>query len=205
MLTRLRRQLPRWRRALRRRRRALTILALAVAAAVLLPTLLPPSVQGVEVVVADEDLAAGTLLAPEHLRTIRIAPELVPPETLTAPEEVLGRTVARPLGAGSPFLPGLLEEPITALVPEGSVLMAVPVPEALAPHLAPGTRIELLSTDPTAVVRVPAQVVELAGTAAGTLGSAPATAQVLVVVDRSRAGEVAHALGTGSVMVSVIG
>ena len=208
MFSRLRSQLPAWRRALRRRRRTLAALALAVLLVALLPSLLPPSRQGVELVIAREDLAAGTVVAPEHLRTIRVAAELVPPHTPTSPEEVLGRTLSRPLGAGAPFHPGTLDTPGTGPLPAGTVLMAVPVPEALAPHLAPGTRIELLSTDPTVHAAVPAQVVELptTDTTAASLGAAaPSTVPVLVVVDRTRSREVAHALGAGTIMISVIG
>lgn len=208
MFSRLRSQLPAWRRALRRRRRTLTALALALLLVALLPSLLPPSRQGIEMVTAREDLAAGTVLGPEHLRTIRVAPELVPPQTPTAAEEVQGRTLSRPLSAGAPFLPGVLDTPGTKNLPAGTVLMAVPVPEVLAPRLSPGTRIELLSTDPTVHSAVPAQVMELpaATTTAAALGSvAPSTVQMLVTVDHSRSREVAHALGGGTLTISVIG
>ena len=108
MLTRLRSHLPAWRRALRRRRRVLAALVLAAIAATLLPTLLPPSVQGVEALVVTEDLPAGTELLPEHLRTVRVAEELVPAEAPNAPEEVSVAT-AHPLPpAGAPLLRTML-------------------------------------------------------------------------------------------------
>jgi hypothetical protein len=210
MLSRLRVHLPHWRRALRRRRRLLAVLAVAAAVAALLPAVLPPSSRGVAVVVADTPLAAGTVLAAEHLRTAQIAPELVPEGTAQEIEQVLGRTTLHPLDAGAPLLPGALEAPGVPVVPEGSALMAVPVPEVLVPHLRPGTAIELLSTDPSrfAGTGIRAHVVEVvaAESSAGALaGAAVGTAQALVTVERAQAGDMARALGDGTVVVSVIG
>ncbi|MGP9537428.1 SAF domain-containing protein [Brachybacterium sp. AOP43-C2-M15] len=210
MLTRLRSQLPSWRRALRRRRRLLALLALALATAAMLPSLLPPSVRGVEVVVVREPIPAGTELAPEHLRSVRVAAELVPDDAAVAPEDLLGRTTALPLTAGTPLLPGMLEGTADMAVPDGAVLMVVPVPDVLAPQLRPGRDLELLAPDPMTggSGRVAAQLIALADDpeASGALGTAaPGTVPALVAVDRSRAGEVAHALGAASLVVAVIG
>lgn len=210
MLSRLRRHLPHWRRALRRRRRLLALLALAVAVTAVLPSLLPPSVQGVPVIVADDDLPAGTVLGPEHLRTVRTAAQLLPPEAPTTAEHVLGRATAHPVRAGTPLLDVLLSGEGQPSFPEGAVLMVVPIPDLLAAHLGPGTRIELLLADPTldSPRGITAQVVDAGPTAAspaGLGGAGTGSNQILVAVDRSRSGELAHALGTGTVMVSVIG
>lgn len=210
MLLRLRSQLPLWRRALRRRRRLLALLALAVAVAALLPSVLPPSVRGTEVVVAREQIPAGTELAPEHLRTVRIADQLVPEDAPTGTQDLLGRTTAVPLVPGAPVLPAVLAGPQSVAVPAGSVLMVVPVAEVLLPHLRPGIELELLLPDPVSghIGRVPAQVIEVAEDAQETdaLGSGAAgTMAVLVAVERARAGELAHALGAATVEVAVIG
>lgn len=209
MLSRLRAHVPLWRRALRRRRRLLTALVVAMLLAALLPTVLPPSARGVEVVVSAMPLDAGTVLASDHLRTVRVAPELVPEGTPHQADQILGRTLRHSLPAGSPLWDALLEDPGGPSIPDGSVLMIVPVPDVLSPHLRPGTRIELLSTDPTrfAGSSVPAEVVEVIapGSSSVELGGGEGTPQAVVTVRRDRSGEVAHALGVGGVVVSVIG
>ena len=210
MFSRLRSHLPAWRRALRRRRRLLAGLAVAALVAAVLPSMLPPSARGVEVVVTDVALEAGTVLTASHLRTVRVAEDLVPAGAAHEVDGVLGRAVRVPLDAGAPVLPGVLESPDAAEVPEGSVLMAVPVPEALVPHLRPGTAIELLPTDPVLLggSGVRARVLEVVPSRGGTsalAGTAAGTAEALVTIERSRAGEVAHALGMGAVVVTVIG
>lgn len=209
MLSRLRAHLPLWRRALRRRRRLLAALAVAALLAALLPTLLPPSTRGVDVVLADAPLAAGTVLTAEDLRTAQLAPELVPQGAPQQAEEVIGRTTRLALEPGTPLLPGVLEGPGLAAIPQGSALLAVPVPEAIAAHLRAGTEIALLSTDPASAdgTAISAQVIEIIAPDGeqSALGGTAGSAEALVAVDRSRAGEVAHALGVGAIVVSVIG
>lgn len=210
MLSRLRVHLPAWRRALRRRRRLLLVLLVTALAATLLPAMLPPSARGLEVVAVRDALAPGTVLAPEHLTTVRLAPELVPAGTALETEQVLGRTTRLPLEAGTPLLPGTLEPPEGAVVPEGSVLMVVPVPRALVAHLGPGTEIELLPADPAmgGGAPVPARVLEVVpeGAGAPVLGaSGTGTVEALVTLEQERARELAHALGNGPVLVTVIG
>lgn len=211
MLARLRTHLPAWRRALRRRRRTLAVLVVLAAAAALLPSLLPPSLRGGDVVVVRGDLPAGTVLTPEHLRTLRVAEELIPPQAARRVEDLSGRTTAHRLAGGTPVLPGMLEEEGPAVVPPGSVLMAVPVPAVLVPHLRPGTRVELLSADPVtgSSLRVPATVVELSsppGSGTGALGAgSEASAAAILALDRTRSQEVAQALGAAALTVSIIG
>ncbi|NMA76819.1 MAG: hypothetical protein GX960_06105 [Actinomycetales bacterium] len=210
MLSRLRSHLPAWRRALRRRRRILAVLLLAGAAATLTPVLLPPSVHGVEALVASRDLPAGTELTPEHLRTVRVAEELLPEQALSSSDDVLGLSTAHALPEGAPLLRSTLEVEDTSSIPEGTALMALPVTAVLLPHLVPGSEVALLPTDPMtgagagitgSVVTVPAS-----GSAEGALGASPGAApEIVVAVPRSRAGELAHALGAGAVTVSVIG
>lgn len=210
MLSRLRCHLPLWRRALRRRRRLLALLALAVAVTAVLPSLLPPSARGVEVIVANQDLPVGTVIGPEHLRTVRIAAQLLPVDAVTSPEHLLGRTTISPVSAGSPLLDVLLSGGGQPYLPDGAVLMVVPIPELLAPHLSPGTRIELLPTDAVTGTSggIIAQVIEAAAPGPSTVdlgGSGTGSTQILVSVDRAHSGELAHALGAGNVLVSVIG
>lgn len=209
MLDRLRRHLPLWRRALRRRRRALAVLVLLGGIVVAAPALLPPSSRGVGTVVAAAELPAGTRVAPEDLRTVAVAPQLVPAGASTRPDELVGRTLRHPVGAGTALVPGMLEEPGAQPIGDGRVLMAVPVPEVLVPHLRPGAEIELLPVSPVDPTLRPlrARVVDLAveeGAASG-LVTATSGPRALVSVEASRAHELAHALAGGAVSVAVIG
>lgn len=188
------------------------LLALVVAAlvAALLPSMLPPSTRGVEVVVLDAAIAPGTALTGSHLSTVRVAPELVPPGAVLEADRVLGRKALVPLDAGTPLLPGMLEDDGAAAIPAGSVLMVVPVPAALVPHLAAGTRIELLPGDPASVTGapIPAQVLEVVpvpGDAPLLSAAGAGTAEVLITLERERARELAHTLGGATVVVTVIG
>lgn len=211
MLTSLRAQFPAWRRALRRRRRALAVLAAALTLAVLVPSLLPLRLHGATIVVASADLPVGTVLGEQHLHTLRVAAELAPPDVTSDPAELLGRRTALTVPAGTPILPGLLDGDGTAVVAEGSALMAVPAPAVLVPHLAPGARIEILSSNPDAgtAVRIPARVVELpvsARSQESVMGQgSPGQEHVLVAVDRARTGELAHAISEGWLTISIIG
>ncbi|APX31538.1 hypothetical protein BH708_01000 [Brachybacterium sp. P6-10-X1] len=210
MLTRIRASLPAWRRALRRRRRTLLVLALALTLALIVPSLLPPSTRGVPVVAAADDLPAGTVLTDQHLRTVRVATELVPAGSSSTPKQLVGREIALDIPARTPLLPGLLIGDGAAAVPEGSALMALPVPAVLVPRLVPGAHLDVLTSgpDPASVAAVPAVVVELpdAGGTEDVLGQGTTgAAQVLVSVERPRAREVAHAMREGWVSVSIVG
>ena len=178
---------------------------LAVAA----PSLLPPSSRGVDTVVAAAELPAGTLLGPEDLRSVAVAPQLVPAGAVAQPEDLVGRTLRHPVGAGTALVPAMLEEPGAELIGAGRVLMAVPVPAVLLPHLRPGAEISLLpaSSVEQAGAPIPARVVDMAADdqAASPLGTGSGGPQVLVSVEASRSHELAHALTGGAVSISVIG
>ncbi|WP_087483367.1 SAF domain-containing protein [Brachybacterium massiliense] len=209
MLSRLRTHLPAWRRALRRRRRLLALLILAAMLAALLPSLLPPSVRGVPAVVADQDLPAGTVLEAEHLRTVHVAEELLPVGAPSGPDEVIGQRTAHPLPAGAPLLPTALAAAEHPLLPAGMALMVVPVPGALAPHLSPGTRVELFPTELAsgAGAGITAQVMQGAESSAGAAELGDGTGgmpEILVAVPREGARELAHALSTGTISLAVI-
>jgi len=209
MLQRLLPHLPTWRRALRRRRRTLAVLVVAAAAVLIAPSLVPASVRGTEVVVAAEDLQPGTALDAEQLRTVEVATSLVPSGAATSVTDLVDARLAAPVAEGGPILAGNLLGAEENPLPEGTALLAVPIPEVLLPHLRTGTRIELLMSDPVdgSSTRIPAEVRALSGApaASGALGSGvDAEVQALVLVERQRSGEVAHALGTSNVTVSVI-
>lgn len=211
MFTWIHAQLPLWRRSVRRRRRTLTALAAALLIAALAPALLPPAVHGRTVVVTALELPAGTELEEHQLREVRVAAELVPAGTPTTREELVGRETALSLPAGAPLLPGTLRGGGMAQVPEGFVLMAVPIPAVLASRLTPGAEIEILSSGPDSASpeRLSARVVELANTpSAGSSIVAPGigdSVEVLVAVERHRSGDLAHSLHEGWLSISLIG
>ncbi|MGO1979041.1 SAF domain-containing protein [Brachybacterium tyrofermentans] len=211
MLTWIRAQLPLLRRSVRRRRRTLAVLVAALLVAALAPALLPPTVRGTSVVVTAVDLPAGTELSEHQLREVRIAAELVPTGAPTSQEDVVGRETALPLPAGAPVLPGVLTGGGPTELPEGFVLMAVPVPSALVPRLTPGVEIEILSTGPdlSSPERITARVVELpAAQPTGSSLVAPgagASTEMVVAVERTRSGDLAHSLHEGWMSISLIG
>ncbi|WP_341855153.1 SAF domain-containing protein [Brachybacterium sp. GPGPB12] len=209
MLQRLLPHLPTWRRALRRRRRTLAVLVVAAAAVSLMPSLVRASVAGTEVVVAAEDLPTGTALEAGQMRTVEVASSLVPSGAATAVEDLVGERLAAPVAADGPILAGDLLGTGEAPSLRGRRRWPFLCRRCSLPHLRSGTRIESLMNDPVdgSATRIPAQIRSLSAAATGTgaLGTGSDTGvQALVLVDRHRSGEVAHALGTSNVTVSVI-
>lgn len=139
------------------------LLALALAAGGLAASQVRGSVREVEarvgppvpVVVAREDLPAGTRVEPgqlDRMLSLREVPAaFVPPDALAATKEALGLRLAAPVAAGGYVTAGLLQ--------------AGGEPAASGPPLAPGER-----------------VVEIAAAGGTTLGAAGPGAQVDVLV-----------------------
>src|SRR5699024_7024464 len=98
-----------------------------------------------------------------------------------------------------------------AVVPEGSSMMAISAPAVLAPHLVPGTAVEILSSTPEAgsTRHIRARVVEVAprepGARSGLAGPTAGETVVLVSVDPSGARELAHATHEGWVQITIVG
>lgn len=210
MLTRITAHLPAVRRALRRRRRTLATLLIALLAVAALPALLPPGSRGAAVVVAGQDLEPGTVLEPEHLRVVEVAADLVPTGSPTSPEELTGRVTVIPLAAGTPLLPGTLEDEGSPSIPEGDSLMAVTAPSVLAPHLRPGTGVEILhsAAGSGSTARTSATVLEVtSGATSAVAGVTGGGGEVVVLVTLSRSGaqDVAHATREGWSIVTVVG
>lgn len=215
MLTRIRSQLPLWRRALRRRRRTLTALTAALLVAALLPSvlpaLLPVAAATTTVVVASAQLPIGTTLEADHLEKVEVATGLAPPETAAVPDQLMGRRTVTLVPAGVPVVPEMLDGETSAQVPEGTSLMTIGAPAVLAEHLLPGTTIEVLSSTPEAgsTRHTRAQVIEVAagddGTMPGLAGPGAAELAVLITVERAGARDLAHALQEGWVSITIIG
>lgn len=147
-----------------RRRRALLLVALALTSGGLAASQVRAERRDVEsqvgrpatVVVAREDLGAGSQLDPEalaQLLEIREVPErYVPPDSLASPEEALGLRTAVPIAAGSYVTLGALEtedvrdQAGPALAPgERVVELTVAGGEAVAAS-GPGSRVDVLIT-----------------------------------------------------------
>lgn len=102
----------------------------------------------VEVVVARDDLAAGTELAPGHLAVRRIPARYAVPGAAAAPGEVLGARLAVPTPRGGAVGPATTELEVAgpgALIRRGE--RAVPViATGSAELVVPGSRVDVLVT-----------------------------------------------------------
>lgn len=218
MLTRIRAQLPTWRRALRRRRRLLVLLLCACLIALALPPLAaavqPADRRGVAVVAAAVDVPAGTPLATTDLSTVRVAASLVPAGAATDPDALIGTRTATAIPAGSPILPAMLRAEAAAELPEGEVAMVIAAPGVLAGQLGPGTPVELLAGTPESGVprHIPAHVVQISSASGGELPmgedaglTSADEVEVVVRLAREDAGDLARAQREGWLTVSVVG
>ena len=143
--------LRRVRRAVLARRRVLAALLAAVAVAAGVRAVAPPAPLRVAVLVAAQDLPAGTVLADDDVRTARFAPGTVPAGAFEGPatSTVLGRILAAPMVAGEPLLPVRLVGPDLAAAYSPRVALPVRLPDpGIAALLRVGDRIDLLATDP---------------------------------------------------------
>lgn len=215
MFTRLRSHLPAVRRALRRRRRALAVLLALTLTALALPPLLgavlPPSARGATVVLAAEDLPAGTELSDAELTTAVVAEDLVPPGAAVEDAALEGRRLAVDVPAGSPVLPTMLHGDDELSLAPSEALMVVPAPAELTEHLTAGSPVELLAATPELPRprAVRARVVAVSAPAGdGALVTDTTTGrdvQVTIRLDRADTGDIAHALREGWLTVSIIG
>lgn len=159
-------------------RRLLAALCAAVTVLAVVRVVEPPPPAVDPVVVAARDLPAGTVLGPEHLRTVDYASGTAPDGLLTRPA---GRSLAGPVRRGEPLTstrvvqPGLLaEHPGLAAVP-----VRIPDPTTVS-LLRVGDRVDLVAADPAAghatpvatealVLALPAEPERLSGGTTGRL------------------------------------
>lgn len=102
----------------------------------------------VEVLVADQALAAGTVLTPEHVATAEVGAGGTVPSRLVAGDrrdEVVGAVLTGPLQPGDPLRRSDLQP---AAAPDGQRAMSVPVDaaHAVGGQLARGDRVDVLAT-----------------------------------------------------------
>lgn len=167
----------RLRRALLVRRRSLAALAAAAATYVAVSSAMTPPADTVPVWTAAHDLAAGTVLSPGDLARVGFAPGSVPAHVVGSPRDVLGRTLAAPVGQGQPLAPDDVVRPGLAERYPGRVAVPVRITDpGVAALLRVGDRVALVAADPTdaaaggrtlagdaAVVALPAPIADVAG------------------------------------------
>lgn len=171
--------------------------ALAVWLVVQATTSPPPATEPVWT--ASHDLPSGTVLARGDLTRTGFARGSVPPAAVRSAGEVLGRTVATPLGRGEPVTASHLAGSESLAGYPGRSAVAVRIPDGdVVALLSPGQRVALVASDPqggqppervaddAAVLAVPRKGSEpAAGTLSGRL--------VVFAVPRDEADEVAAA------------
>jgi pilus assembly protein CpaB len=157
----------------------------------------------VPVVVAGEDIRAGTSLRPEEIdRSLEIAdvPErFVPPDALAAPEEALGLRTAVPVSAGGYVTVGHLETGVTEgargplLAPGERVTEVVVAGGEAVAAAGPGARVDVLVTTGEgaagrtyiALENVELLGIQPGGDTGGELGAGGAVASLRVTVEQA--------------------
>lgn len=148
------------------RTRAIAVLSLVVLTAVLATIRVAASPYGppVPVLVATEDLPAGTVLGAEVLRTERWPEELAPPGAHSEPTG----TLVAPLPGGAILTGGhLTEDGVGGMIDPGQA--AVPVPAELVPELGIGTLVQVVASGPDGAGLVLADRAEVVATDGTTL------------------------------------
>ena len=116
-------------------------------------TAAPKSEKLVKVVAAVRDLAAGEKLGKDHLKLITVAEKDVPRGAVLSPNEVIGRAVIYPVGAGEPVSLSRVSsasgpEGIASTIQPGYRAMSVPFTDAtgVSGLVQPRARVDVLFT-----------------------------------------------------------
>ncbi|NKX49629.1 Flp pilus assembly protein CpaB [Arthrobacter deserti] len=206
------------RRLVRRNRRLLAALLLCAAAGLGVQALTPAPAATVPMVVAADDLPAGTVLTAAHL-TVRPYPAATgPPGSSPAPPHVLGRRLASALRAGSPVLDTSLAGPgLLAGSPAGTVAVPVrPADPSTVQLVVPGQLVDIVLSSGNGLEQPASSAVlarsvpvlwkaDGAGTAGGLPGSAPAEGLVVVAASPAEAAALAGSSGRGQVVLVLVG
>jgi pilus assembly protein CpaB len=132
-----------------RRRRLLAAFLFCLAAGIAVHQLTPTSEIQVPVVVAGDDIPAGTVLTAEHLQLSHMAPSGLPDAAYEAPDPLIGQQLASPVRRGSIFTDASIVGPgLLTGAPPGTVAVPVrPADPSTLQLLGPGQRIDVaLST-----------------------------------------------------------
>jgi Flp pilus assembly protein CpaB len=98
---------------------------------------------------AARELPSGTVLGRSDLTRTGFAPGSVPAAAVRSLDNVVGRTLATPLGAGEPVTTGHLTgaEALAGLPGRSAIAVRIPDGDVVA-LLTPGQRVTLVATDP---------------------------------------------------------
>ncbi|HET6167267.1 MAG TPA: SAF domain-containing protein [Marmoricola sp.] len=98
---------------------------------------------------AARDLTSGTVLEPDDFTRTPFAPGSVPAAAVVSLDDVLGRTLATPLGKGEPITTAHLvgSETLDGYPGRAAVAVRIPDPDVVA-LLTPGQQVTLVATDP---------------------------------------------------------
>ena len=107
------------------------------------------SAQGVDVVVAANDIGVGTKIDDQDIKVVRFPTGDVPPNCFHLKSSVVGRDVVLPIANGQFVLPSTLAgenagSVITPLIPRGMRAVSVRVDEVIG--VVPGMRVDVLLT-----------------------------------------------------------
>ena len=126
------------------RRRTLAALCAFAAVLAALLALAPPSAPTVTVLAAASALPGGTVLTSTDLVAVELPPGAVPDGAARVEADVVGRTLASAVGAGSVLTATAVSEG-TRLARPGHVVIALPLAdETIAALVRPGVRIDVL-------------------------------------------------------------
>lgn len=194
---------PGWRRTLLARR----VVAGLLAATALVLALSPVERDGVPVVLAARDLAAGSTVTAADLRTARWPAELVPAGAVASPGAAEGRVLVGAARAGEPVTDvRLAGRELAALLTGAPDAAAVPVrlaDAAVARLLFPGARVDVVTVGPEADGVVLAAAVAVLAVLPPQAPASAGGALVLVAMPRVTAARVAAASLSGELAVTL--
>ncbi|MCG2799182.1 MAG: SAF domain-containing protein [Cellulomonas sp.] len=194
-----------------RARFPLAALLVALSAGSALQVLRPEPAGTVAITVTARAIGAGTALVATDLTTVAVPSAAAPAEARRAPAELVGRTVALALPAGTPVVSALLAGTLHG--PEGTVVAVVRlVDPALVALLSPGDRLDVLGTDDlggpgTVLARRALVLPQQTGSGAATddVGcTAEQSATVVLAVDPAEVAALSGAVGSGSLTAVVV-
>ncbi|MFD1212624.1 Flp pilus assembly protein CpaB [Arthrobacter sp. GCM10027362] len=206
------------RRLVRRHHRLLAALLLCAAAGLAVQALSPAPLSTVPVVVAAEDLPAGTVLSAAHL-AVHAHPAAAGPAGSTAvPADLLGRRLASALRAGSPVLDTSLVGPgLLTGSPPGTVAVPVrPADPSTVQLVNPGQLVDIVLSSGNGFEQPAASTVlarsvpvlwkaDGATAAAGLLDSTPSAGLVVVAASPAEATALASSSSRGQVYLVLVG
>ncbi|GAA3711185.1 hypothetical protein GCM10022204_32380 [Microlunatus aurantiacus] len=192
-----------FRRALRRHRRILAVLATLAAVLAGLTALAPPRPDTVAVVTAARTLSGGATVRAEDLDRTQLPPGAVPDGAWTAPDDVIGQTLAGPVPAGQVLTAtALLRHRATR---GGTVVAPLPLADdRVSGLLQAGDQVDVLAADTqSGKTRVVASAVRVVTGAIAATGDVSGTGG-LVLVEVPPATATALAAAASTSVLSVV-